>query len=126
MKRHMLSRTGDTARGPVRLIPTVDVLETEEAVVLVADVPGMSEGTAEVALDADRLSISGRSDVGAPPEGFRALRIEFGPCRFARSFQVHERVDPDGVAASLKNGELVVRLPKKQSVEATKIEISPE
>lgn len=88
-----------------------DLEETDEELVLRADLPGMSEDDLEVTLQNEVLTLSGQRKVG-PPEGYRAHVRERRPYAFTRSFALPTAVDPEKVSAKLDHGVLTVRLSK--------------
>jgi HSP20 family protein len=91
--------------------PRVSVWDAGEKLVLKADVPGMTEKELQVQLTNDVLTLSGERLIVAP-EGYSVHRQERVPVKFSRSFTLPVKVNPDTIAASLKDGILSVELPK--------------
>ncbi len=79
--------------------------------VLRAELPGMKEQELELLLTQDVLTVKGERKLAAP-EGYSVHRQERRPFKFARSFTLPARVDGEKIAASLKDGLLVVSMPK--------------
>jgi len=99
--------------------PQVDVYETENEFVLVADVPGAGEGDIDLSIEKDVLTLFAKA---AEPtfEGFEPRWRGYGVGDWKRSFRLSEAVDREGVDAALKDGVLRVRLPKaKESMKRT-------
>lgn len=113
-------------RAPRRrsFAPRVDVLETKEAFVLVADVPGVSQSSLDVVLDKERLTIEGRVETGERA-GHRLRRAEYECGDFRRTFAIPEGIDRDRVEATVKNGVLRLTLPKAVAVLPRRIAIQP-
>lgn len=121
--------------------PQIDVAETEKALTVTAELPGLTEADVEVTLTGDMLTIRGEKthevEEGAPPadktgkpaEGPKPVyhRVERSWGEFQRSIRVPFDVDPAKVAAEFKNGVLKVTVPKPETArsEARKIEIRP-
>lgn len=107
-----------------RWLPAMDVRETEDAVVLTADLPGMTEEDIEIEVSDGVLSISGeRRDErreGAQG-GFRRVERSFG--RFSRSVRLPRDTDPQGVTAAFDRGVLEVRIAKPESRKPHRVEI---
>lgn len=103
--------------------PDVDILETPEAVVVTADMPGVDENSLNVTLEDDILSIEGRPSYDAPA-GHRLAWREYGVGAFVRSFALSSEVDRNGIEARIKDGVLRVRLPKAPEAKARKIAVS--
>jgi HSP20 family protein len=95
------------------LRPRTDVLETADALILVADLPGVDEGSVELSLTDDVLTLRARS--GAPaPEGWRPVWSEFTLGEYERRFRLSAEIDGDAIAASIQQGRLQVTLPKRR------------
>lgn len=91
--------------------PRTDIYETEDAVILVADMPGVDEKSLDVTLERNTLTITGRTR-DEVPEGFRRAYAEFDRGDYQRSFALSSHADPNGIQASMKDGVLRVSVPK--------------
>ena len=93
-----------------------------EALVLRADLPGLSDADVGLTLEGDVLTLQAerRSSV---PEGFKPVRTERAPLRFARSFELPCRVDGDATTASMKDGVLTVRMAKAKEARQRRIPV---
>lgn len=91
--------------------PRANLSDVGTALVLSAEVPGLSEKDVHITLNQDVLTLAGERKVAAP-EGFAAYRQERGSLKFSRSFSLPTRVDAERATASVKNGILTVRLEK--------------
>ncbi len=111
-------------RRPVYL-PATDVYERDDALVVVADMPGVTEKDIEINLDNDVLTLTGRAEF-AEPAGFDALYGEFEAGQYERVFTLSEDVDREGIKATIKNGVLRVTLPKSEKVKPRKITVQAE
>ena len=102
-----------TLPQPVRgFMPTFDVRETGEALVIQADLPGLCEEDLDISLSGNRLTISGeREAAGKEGESLYAIERAYGS--FTCTFALPREVDPDQVRAELKDGVLQLTLPKK-------------
>lgn len=106
-----------------RWLPAVDVAETEEHLVLTADLPGMSEDDIEIEVKDGILSISGeRRDARDESEGgYRRVERRFG--RFARAMRLPRGTDPEAVTASFDRGVLEVRVAKPELTKPHRVAI---
>jgi HSP20 family protein len=102
--------------------PRTSVYETKDALVVVAEVPGLTEKDLEVTLDKRVLTLSGARKLNAPEELLGQAEAR-QPERFSRSFTVPDRIATEGLTADLKDGLLTVRLPKVPEVQPRKIPI---
>jgi HSP20 family protein len=104
--------------------PRFDVKEEKGAYVLSADLPGVKPEAIEIALESDRLKVSGRRESSLTPEGEHAYLSEIRYGAFTREFTLPESVDGEHVQASLKDGVLTLHLPKKPEAQPRKIAVS--
>ena len=98
--------------------PHIDVVETDNAVELTAELPGVAEKDIDVTLVDDVLTIKGEKKVESSEEkkDYRIVERSFGS--FQRSIRLPFAVEPDKVEASFKDGVLHVVLPKPPEVES--------
>ncbi len=118
---------GDAERMEYRpvYVPATDIYEREDALVVVADMPGATEKDVEIHLDNDVLTIAGRAEFERP-EGFDDLYSEFEAGRYERVFTLSEDINREGIKATMKNGVLRVELPKTEKVRPRKIAVQAE
>ena len=119
-KREVDSATEPTRDVPV-YTPAVDIYETREGLVLIADVPGVNKENVEIDLKEDRLTIHGVVTVEMPGE--KDLIREYGVGDFRREFTVPRAIDREKIVANMKNGVLTVVLPKMDALKPRKIEV---
>ncbi len=103
-------------------LPAVDIYESESALRIQADVPGVRKEDVEIDLDNDVLTINARVSVGEY-EGLSPLFSEYNVGNFYRRFSVGEAVDREKITAELAHGVLTVTLPKKEKVLPKRIEV---
>lgn len=106
--------------------PAVDIVETEEAVLIVVEMAGVKRDELKVIIDGNLVRIYGqrRPVFGQQaPARFHRLEIETGA--FARSFRISVPFASEEVQANLEDGLLFVRLPKKKRPQTRKIVVEP-
>lgn len=91
--------------------PAVDIADTENAVELIIDVPGVAEGGVELTVEKNILILSATPADGVIA-GKKLAYAEYGTGEYRRSFALSEDMDQENISASLKNGVLRIRLPK--------------
>jgi HSP20 family protein len=106
-----------------RWIPAMDLVETNDALVLRADLPGMKEDDVEIEIKDGVLTVSGerKSESEEKGEGFHRVERAFG--RFSRSLSLPDGVDADKIAAQFSDGVLEVKVPKPAETQPTKVAI---
>ncbi len=96
-----------------RLLPDTDIVETENGVVLVVNMPGVAGEQVELEVKANQLTLTGCTDESLPRRTV-----------YERAFRLPDRIDRDAIAASMKHGVLQVALPTAASASAQKIRVT--
>jgi len=109
-------------KARVTFMPRTDIAETPEALVLVADLPGVQNDKIEIHVENDVLTITGHVEPEVF-EGFQAALIEYEVGDYERSFVLSEAVDSARIEAVMKDGVLTVTLPKAERVKTRKIPV---
>ena len=120
--KQKVERRYETTRPGSYFQPAVDIFETKDELVLVADMPGVPPDGVDVDLEGDELSIEGRVRAGEY-DGLKPLYVEYGVGGFYRRFTLGEMIDRDGIKAQMKNGVLVLKLPKAERARARRITV---
>lgn len=109
--------------GNGRWIPAMDLVDTEDNLVLRADLPGMSDDDLKIEIREGVLTLSGerRAEHDEKGEGFHRVERSFGS--FSRSLSLPEGIDPKAVEASFNDGVLEVRIPKPDEFKPTQVRI---
>ena len=119
----------ETHRSPAKqatadtfLLPASNVIETREAYVIEAEMPGVNRDGLEITLEGNTLTLTGRRDL-TPPKA-TALYVESKPAHFRRIFEVEPVINASKITAHLEQGLLKVHLPKTDRVKPRKITIA--
>jgi HSP20 family protein len=113
---------GERVRPGRVFVPAVDIYETPEALVLVADMPGVAGDKVSLDLKESQLIISGEI---SPPmgEGERVVGQEYLVGDYYREFHLGELIDKGRIEASMNDGVLKLTLPKAEKAKPRKIEV---
>jgi HSP20 family protein len=120
--KQKVERPDETTRPGFYFQPSVDILETPEELLVLADMPGVPPEGLDVRLEGDVLTISGRPK-SEEYEGLKPLHVEYNVGGFHRRFTLGETVDRDAIKAELRNGVLRLRLPKAERAKARRIDV---
>ena len=112
----------ETTRPGSYFQPAVDIFETPEELVVVADMPGVPPDQVDIDLEGDTLTIDGRV---RPDEyqGLKPVYVEYGVGGFYRRFTLGEAIDRDKIQAQLRNGVLTLRLAKAERARPRRITV---
>jgi len=103
-------------------IPRVDIYETGDDVVLVADMPGVDEDGVDITLEKNVLTISGNI-LPADREGYSLAYSEYREGDYERTFALSNEVDRNRIEATIQDGVLMLTLPKAEEMKARKIAV---
>jgi HSP20 family protein len=102
------------APGPAGWAPPVDLCETAEHYILIAEVPGLQQDDLQIQLQDGNLTVSGvRREADTPCEQYH--RVERGHGTFSRTFHLPQAVDADRITADLRDGVLTITCPKTEA-----------
>ena len=105
-------------------VPRLDLVETDQAYELQAEMPGVEKDDVKVAIDRQRVTIEGECrKANERREGENVVYSERSARRFMRSFTLPSEVDDAAAQAKLENGVLHLTLPKKQGGTVRRIDI---
>ena len=103
--------------------PSVDIFETENELVLTAEIPGIDEKDVEIKVEDNTLSIRGerKFEKETKEENFHRIERSYGS--FYRAFTLPSSVDPERIQAEQENGVLKISMPKRQELKPRKVKI---
>ena len=118
-----VKRAGEEMRpGPV-FIPAVDILENQNEIVILADMPGVDGQDVDVDLGNDVLTIRGTVSLVEDEKEVPVYR-EFSWGDYFRQFTLADVIDQEKISANMDNGVLRLTLLKKEKVKSKKIQVS--
>jgi len=106
--------------------PSVDIYETDENVIVAAELPGIKREDIDVTVVGDKLILRGNRPHGRDSEDEQFHRMERPYGSFYRAFNLPQVIEPDTISAKLAQGVLLVTLPKRSAARTERIEISDE
>jgi HSP20 family protein len=112
--------TSEVTRG-LTYTPRVDILETEEELLLYADLPGVNDGDVDIRFENGELTLHARRP--SPPIPDEPWLWEAQAGDFFRSFRITERIDAGKISAELRQGVLTLHLPKAETAKPRKIAV---
>lgn len=110
------------ARPTDAMLPPVDIYEEDNALHLVADMPGVRRDTLSIEVNDNVLSLEGEVALDMP-EGLTSIYAEVRSQRFARRFTLGHEIDVDAIQASIDQGVVHLVLPKKETHRPRRIEV---
>lgn len=117
-----IAKTGQLDAEVLSLRPLVDILETEQGATLYMDMPGVAKDALDIDIDQNVLSIRGAVNLHTP-EDLKPNYMEVHSGVFERRFTLGEELDGENIKATLKQGELVLFIPRSEKHKPRKVEI---
>jgi HSP20 family protein len=121
-KKELVSKEEKTAPGRY-YVPYADIYETDEALAVVMEMPGVEKKDLNVALENDVLRVDGRIDF-SKYQGMEPLYTEYNVGHYMRSFALSSKIDQERINAQLDDGVLTLTLPKAEAAQPRRISIS--
>jgi HSP20 family protein len=104
-------------------VPPVDVAETQEKILVRAEVPGLRQEDIQIEFENGLLTIRGERKL-EKSEGVTWHRVERIYGNFSRSFTLPRSVDPERISAAYREGILEIEVPKKEEAKPKNIRIA--
>jgi HSP20 family protein len=121
-KREVESKQEATIPARV-FVPATDIFETDEALTVILEMPGINKDKVDVKVENDVLQIEGWIDFSRY-EGLQPVYTEYNIGNYARSFQLSSKIDQDRISAELRDGVMTLVLPKSERAKTRKIAVS--
>jgi HSP20 family protein len=108
---------------PARVfLPTADIYETQDALTVILEIPGVEKGNVNVRVQDGLLHVDGRLDL-SKYEGLQPLYTEYNVGHYSRSFQLSSKINQGKIEAALKDGVLSLTLPKVEEAKPRTINV---
>ena len=117
---------GGIGNHPLAPFPAVNVTSRAEEVVVAADLPGLAADQVEIIVEDDNLFLRGKRPADEQPESDTWHRRERFRGSFERKVELPCAVDAEKVSARMKNGVLVVTLPRRHGEHTRKVKVEAE
>lgn len=109
--------------GSVKLLPSMDVTETDKEIEITAELPGLEEKDVQINVADNLLTIRGEKNAEKEEKDKNYRLVERSYGSFERSLQLPEGVNADAIKATIAKGVLKVTVPKPAPAQAKKIEV---
>jgi HSP20 family molecular chaperone IbpA len=120
-KKELVAREEKTIPGRY-FVPYADIYETDDALAVVLEMPGVEKEDLDVGLENDVLRVDGRIDFSKYKD-MEPVYSEYNVGHYARSFALSDAVDQEKISANLEDGVLTLTLPKAKRAQPRKIAI---
>jgi len=123
-KKGAVHATGEkslaTRDDTLYIAPPVDIIETEDALTVVADLPGVNKDEVDIRVEDGILTIKGKANYNPPAN---LIHEEFDLQGYYRQFQLSDEVDQNRISAESRDGVLTITLPKAEKSKPKQIKV---
>jgi HSP20 family molecular chaperone IbpA len=114
---------GQEATRPTRaFMPNADIFETEDALTVVLEMPGVDRDNINISVENGVLTVEGTINFGKY-EGLQPVYSEYNVGPFRRSFRISSQIDQDNINAKMSDGVITLVLPKVEEAKPRRIEV---
>ena len=117
------AQSGRPQSGEMPVRPPVDIREDKDGITLIADMPGVSKDRLELRIDGNNLIIEGQVQLQLSGEA-EALYADIRSSLYRRTFSLSGELETGKIEATLKDGVLTVRIPKRAELRPRKIDVA--
>jgi len=121
-KKELVAKEEKTVPGRY-YVPYADIYETDDALAVVMEMPGVEKKDLDVNVEKDVLEVDGRIDFSKYKD-MEPVYAEYNVGHYARSFALGSAIDQEKIGASLEDGVLILTLPKAKHAQPRKIAIA--
>ena len=122
-EKRELTREQERTEAGKFFSPYTDIHETERAVIVSMEVPGVDKDAIDIQLEKGVLTVKGTIDA-AKYESLRPIYSEYNVGNFVRTFHVSTKIDSSAISATVADGLLTIDLPKVKEAVARRISVS--
>jgi len=120
-KKELVSKEEKTVPGR-SYVPYGDIYETDEALTVVLEMPGVEKKDLDISLENNVLRVDGRLEF-SKYDGMEPLYTEYNVGHYTRSFTLSNKIDQEHISAQLDDGVLTLTLPKAKEAHPRRISI---
>jgi HSP20 family molecular chaperone IbpA len=121
-QKREVEKAQEATRPTRAFLPNADIFETEEALTVVLEMPGVDRDNINVSVENGLLTIEGRINF-SKYEGLEPVYSEYNIGPFRRTFRISSRIDQDKIRAEMRDGVITLVLPKAEEAKTRRIEV---
>jgi HSP20 family protein len=121
-QKRELETKEETTIPTTTYLPTADIFETQDALRVILEMPGVEKTNIDVTVEEGVLNVRGRLDF-SKYNNLQPLYTEYNVGHYARSFRLSSKIDVSKIGAELADGVLTLTLPKVQEARPRTIQV---
>jgi HSP20 family protein len=121
-KKRELDEKEETTIAARVFLPHADIYETQDALTVILEMPGVEKDNVEVHVEEGVLNVAGRLDL-SKYKGLQPLYTEYNIGHYSRSFRLSSKIDQGKIGAEMNDGVLSLTLPKVEEAKPRTIKV---
>ena len=121
-KKRELDEKEETTIAARVFLPHADIYETQDALRVILEMPGVEKDNVEVHVEEGVLNVAGRLDL-SKYKGLQPLYTEYNIGHYSRSFRLSSKIDQSKIGAEMNDGVLSLTLPKVEEAKLQTIKV---
>jgi HSP20 family protein len=121
-KKRELDEKEETTIAARVFLPIADIYETQDALTVILEMPGVEKDNVEVHVEEGVLNVAGRLDL-SKYKGLQPLYTEYNIGHYSRSFRLSSKIDQGKIGAEMNDGVLSLTLPKVEEAKPRTIKV---
>jgi HSP20 family protein len=122
LQKRELETKEETTTPTRTYVPTADIFETQDALQVILEMPGVDKTNIDVTVEEGVLNVRGRLDF-SKYNNLQPLYTEYNVGHYARSFRLSSKIDVNKIGAELTDGVLTLTLPKVEETKPRTIQV---
>jgi HSP20 family protein len=122
-QKREVEKSQEATRPTRAFLPTTDIFETEDALTMVLEMPGVDRDNIEVSVENGVLTVEGKINFGKY-EGLQPVYSEYNIGPYRRTFRISSRIDQDKIRAEMRDGVITLVLPKAEEAKPRRMRLA--
>jgi HSP20 family protein len=121
-QKQEVEKAQESTRPMRAFLPTTDIFETDEALTMLLEMPGVDRENIEISVENGVLTVEGKISF-SKYDGLQPVYSEYNIGPFRRTFRISSRIDQDKIRAEMQGGVITLVLPKAEEAKPRRIAV---
>jgi HSP20 family protein len=121
-QKQEVEKPQESTRPTRAFLPTTDIFETDEALTMLLEMPGVDRENIEISVENGVLTVEGKINF-SKYDGLQPVYSEYNIGPFRRTFRISSRIDQDKIRAEMQAGVITLVLPKAEEAKPRRIDV---
>jgi HSP20 family protein len=121
-QKQEVEKAQESTRPMRAFLPTTDIFETDDALTMLLEMPGVDRENIEISVENGVLTVEGKINF-SKYEGLQPVYSEYNIGPFRRTFRISSRIDQDKIKAEMQDGVITLVLPMAEQAKPRRIDV---